>query len=221
MDWLNYHHLHYFWVVAREGSVTKACDILHLSQPTISGQIRELEKAMKAPLFAKSGRGLALTETGQAVFRYADHIAPAATPIPTAMSKSDRNDRDMIEARLFRCDGEIEFVRGAGLHVAGFFGRGIELGREEVLFDTLLVEWPRHALGGWDALERVNPHGFATDADFTFVRAVFDVQFDRGNPRSFIEDDLAAGERVSVQGDFAFDIGGRFAVRFGAATDRE
>jgi len=100
MDWLNYHHLHYFWVVAREGSVTKACDILHLSQPTISGQIRELEKAMKAPLFAKSGRGLALTETGQAVFRYADQIAPAATPIPTAMSKSDRNDRDTIEARL-------------------------------------------------------------------------------------------------------------------------
>ena len=74
MEWLNYHHLHYFWVVAREGSVTKACDILFLSQPTVSGQIRELEKAMKAPLFAKSGRGLVLTETGQAVFRYADDI---------------------------------------------------------------------------------------------------------------------------------------------------
>jgi len=74
MDWLNYHHLHYFWVVAREGSVTKACDILHLSQPTISGQIRDLERAMKVPLFTKSGRGLALTETGQAVFRYADDI---------------------------------------------------------------------------------------------------------------------------------------------------
>lgn len=74
MDWLNYHHLHYFWVVAREGSVTAACDVLHLSQPTISGQVRELEKAMKAPLFEKSGRGLALTETGRAVFRYADDI---------------------------------------------------------------------------------------------------------------------------------------------------
>jgi len=74
MDWLNYHHLHYFWVVAREGSVTRACEILHLSQPTISGQIRELERAMKAPLFAKSGRGLTLTETGRAVFRYADDI---------------------------------------------------------------------------------------------------------------------------------------------------
>ena len=74
MNWLNYHHLHYFWVVAREGSVTKACEILHLTQPTISGQLRELEKAMKGPLFEKSGRGLALTETGRAVFRYADDI---------------------------------------------------------------------------------------------------------------------------------------------------
>lgn len=74
MDWLNYHHLHYFWVVAREGSVTQACEALHLSQPTISGQIRELERAMKARLFVKSGRGLTLTETGQAVFRYADDI---------------------------------------------------------------------------------------------------------------------------------------------------
>ena len=74
MNWLNYHHLHYFWVVAREGSVTRACEVLHLSQPTISGQIRELERAIKAPLFAKSGRGLVLTETGQAVYRYADEI---------------------------------------------------------------------------------------------------------------------------------------------------
>jgi len=74
MDWLNYHHLHYFWVVAREGSVTRASELLHLSQPTVSGQIRDLEKALKAPLFSKSGRGLALTETGQVVFRYADDI---------------------------------------------------------------------------------------------------------------------------------------------------
>jgi LysR family transcriptional activator of nhaA len=74
LDWLNYHHLHYFWMVAREGSVTRACELLHLSQPTVSGQIRDLERAMKTPLFMKSGRGLALTETGRAVFRYADDI---------------------------------------------------------------------------------------------------------------------------------------------------
>lgn len=74
MDWLNYHHLYYFWTVAREGSVTRACEVLHVSQPTVSGQIRELERALKAPLFAKAGRGLALTDTGRAVFRYAEEI---------------------------------------------------------------------------------------------------------------------------------------------------
>ena len=74
MEWLNYHHLMYFWVVAREGSVAKACKKLHLAQPTISGQIRELEKSLKASLFSKSGRNLVLTDTGQTVYRYADEI---------------------------------------------------------------------------------------------------------------------------------------------------
>ena len=72
MEWLNYHHLMYFWVVAREGSVAKACKKLHLAQPTISGQIRALEKSLKASLFAKSGRNLVLTETGRTVYQYAD-----------------------------------------------------------------------------------------------------------------------------------------------------
>jgi LysR family transcriptional activator of nhaA len=74
MDWLNYHHLYYFWVVAREGSVSAACDILGVSQSTVSTQLQELGKAMKAPLFAKSGRGLRLTETGRAVLPYAEEI---------------------------------------------------------------------------------------------------------------------------------------------------
>lgn len=74
MDWLNYHHLLYFWVVAREGSVAAACQALNLAQPTISGQIRELEKSLKTALFQRSGRRLVLTEAGRTVFRYADEI---------------------------------------------------------------------------------------------------------------------------------------------------
>ena len=74
MDWLNYHHLLYFWTVAREGSIARACQRLHLTQPTVSGQIRLLEKAVKAKLFERSGRGLALTDTGRLVYRYADEI---------------------------------------------------------------------------------------------------------------------------------------------------
>src|SRR3712207_1740472 len=74
MAWLNYHHLLYFWTVARTGSVTRACEELHLSQPAISAQIRTLERSLGERLFAKSGRTLVLTEVGQLVYRYADEI---------------------------------------------------------------------------------------------------------------------------------------------------
>ena len=74
MDWLNYHHLLYFWTVAREGSITRACDQLHLAQPTISGQLKKLEQAFGEKLFERVGRELSLTETGQLVYKYADEI---------------------------------------------------------------------------------------------------------------------------------------------------
>lgn len=74
MDWLNYHHLLYFWVVAREGSIVRACDQLHLAQPTVSAQLRRLEKAIGAPLFARTGRAWQLTDTGRTVYRYAEEI---------------------------------------------------------------------------------------------------------------------------------------------------
>ncbi len=74
MEWLNYHHLLYFWVVAREGSIARACQELRLAQPTISGQIRALEESLGEKLFTRSGRRLILTETGRLVFQYADEI---------------------------------------------------------------------------------------------------------------------------------------------------
>ncbi|HWR50584.1 MAG TPA: transcriptional activator NhaR [Bryobacteraceae bacterium] len=74
MEWLNYHHLLYFWTVAREGSIARACEKLRLAQPTISGQLRALEESIEAKLFARAGRGLKLTDTGQLVYRYADEI---------------------------------------------------------------------------------------------------------------------------------------------------
>jgi LysR family transcriptional activator of nhaA len=74
MPSLKYHQLYYFWTVAREGSIARATRKLHLTQPTISGQLRELERTMGERLFAKSGRNLVLTEMGHTVFRYADEI---------------------------------------------------------------------------------------------------------------------------------------------------
>lgn len=74
MDWLNYHHLRYFWVVAREGSLKKAAARLHVSQPSISGQIRELEEMLGERLFRRTGRTNSLTDAGQIALRYADEI---------------------------------------------------------------------------------------------------------------------------------------------------
>lgn len=86
MNWLNYHHLLYFWTAAREGSITKACHVLHLTQPTVSGQIHELERSLKAKLFERSGRSIKLTESGQLVYRYADEIFALGSELQDAMA---------------------------------------------------------------------------------------------------------------------------------------
>jgi len=74
MEWLNYHHLLYFWTVAKEGSIVRASDKLSLTQATISAQIRSFEESLGEKLFTRVGRRLILTETGRLAFRYADEI---------------------------------------------------------------------------------------------------------------------------------------------------
>jgi LysR family transcriptional regulator, transcriptional activator of nhaA len=74
MEWLNYHHLRYFWTVAKEGSLAAAATKLHVSQPSISEQIRELEDALGEKLFRREGRGNKLTDAGRVVFGYANEI---------------------------------------------------------------------------------------------------------------------------------------------------
>lgn len=74
MEWLNYHHLLYFWTVAREGGLAPAGKVLRLSQSAISGQIRQLEGNLGKELFERRGRKLEMTDTGRMVFRYAEQI---------------------------------------------------------------------------------------------------------------------------------------------------
>lgn len=74
MEWLNYHHLYYFWTVAKEGTIARACEKLRLAQPTISGQLRQFEDSLGEKLFSRSGRRLVLTESGHVVYRYAEEI---------------------------------------------------------------------------------------------------------------------------------------------------
>ena len=74
MEWLNYHHLRYFWTVAKEGSLARAAEKLHVSPPSISEQMRELEAALGEKLFQREGRQNKLTDAGQMVLGYSEEI---------------------------------------------------------------------------------------------------------------------------------------------------
>ena len=92
MDWLNYRHLYYLWLVAREGSIARAAEQLHLAHPTISKQLHQLESSFGAKLFDRVGRNLVLTEFGQTVFRYAEEIFSVGRELQDAVQgrPSDR-----------------------------------------------------------------------------------------------------------------------------------
>jgi LysR family transcriptional activator of nhaA len=74
VETLNHHHLFHFWTVVREGGVTRASEKLNVSQPTISGQLRDLEEALGEKLLSRSGRTVALTDIGRTVYRYVDQM---------------------------------------------------------------------------------------------------------------------------------------------------
>jgi len=74
MRQLNYHHLYYFWMVAKEGHLTRAAQLLHVSQSALSSQIRQLQDQLGHELFARDGRSLRLTEVGHLVLEYAESI---------------------------------------------------------------------------------------------------------------------------------------------------
>jgi LysR family transcriptional activator of nhaA len=73
-QWLNYHHLYYFWVIASEGSIARAATRLRLGQPTLSTQLKHLEDSVGRPLFDRRNRRLVLTDAGQIALQYASEI---------------------------------------------------------------------------------------------------------------------------------------------------
>jgi LysR family transcriptional regulator, transcriptional activator of nhaA len=90
MKWLNYNHLHYFWMVAREGSMVRAAEELMVSQPTISAQLKDLESALGHRLFERVGRGLALTDAGRVAFSYANEIFSLGQEMANALEHQPR-----------------------------------------------------------------------------------------------------------------------------------
>jgi LysR family transcriptional activator of nhaA len=84
---LNYHHLYYFWRVARNGNLTSTANTLHVSQSALSAQIKQLEDTMDVTLFLRQGRKLTLTEAGQRTLMYADDIFSKGEELETLLRK--------------------------------------------------------------------------------------------------------------------------------------
>ena len=101
MEWLNYHHLRYFWTVANLGSLRKASEKLRVSQPSISAQLRSLQQALGEKLFQRRGRNLVLTEMGQLVHGYAEAIFSLGRKC-SAASKASGEPADAVECRHHR-----------------------------------------------------------------------------------------------------------------------
>lgn len=141
VDDLNYHHLRYFWAVAREGHLTRVAERLRVSQSALSAQIRQLEEHLGTPLFERVGRRLVLTETGKLVLAHADVIFGTGRELMATVREGRREDalRVGAVATLSRNFQE-SFVRP----LLGMEGARLRL--TSGAFDDLLERLCRHDL---------------------------------------------------------------------------
>ena len=179
MEWLNYHHLLYFWAVARYGSVVRASAELKLAQPTISGQVRRLEDVLAVKLFDRVGRRLVLTETGRTVFRYADEIfsigqellgtlkgRPSTRPLRLTVGVADVLPKVLVQRLLepaFHIDKPIQLICREDRVVEDFLG---QLAGQEV--DMVLADRP---LGPGHQRARLQPSPWRVRDDLHGERA--------------------------------------------------
>lgn len=156
---INYKHLHYFWMVAKEKSIVKASAQLHLTPQTISGQLSCLEETMGVALFERIGRHLELTDAGRLVFSYADEIFSLGSELQNALRQ-----RPKISSLAFKVginDGVPKSIAYRLLEPALHLQDAIHLHCFENDLDTLLTDLLLHKL---DLVISDNP--VASDLDF-------------------------------------------------------
>lgn len=156
---LNYHHLRYFWLVAREGSLTRCARKLRVSPSALSAQIRQLEEQLGAALFARENRSLVLTESGRLALAHANDIFTAGDELLSLFREGKSKEATLTigaEATLSRNFQE-SFVKPL-LQDSNVRLRLIAAGRDELLshlknhaLDLVLTnrQAPREAGGPW------------------------------------------------------------------------
>lgn len=111
---LNFNHLHYFWAVAHEGSLTRAAERLNLSQSAVSVQIQKLERQIGHPLFDRLGKRLVLTEAGQIALDYADTVFKAGDELISTLRGRPLASRQILRVGALTTlsrNFQLEFLR--------------------------------------------------------------------------------------------------------------
>ncbi|TCS39667.1 LysR family transcriptional activator of nhaA [Paucimonas lemoignei] len=141
---LNYRHLYFFWVVAKEGSITQAAERLGLAIQTISTQLGLLEQSLGKSLFAPQGRRLVLTEAGRLALRYADQIFLLGEQLQEALSDSEIGRTMRLTVGL--SDSLPKLIASRVLQAALRLPEKIKLVCYEDRFETLLGDLSVHKL---------------------------------------------------------------------------
>ena len=141
---LNYKHLHYFWVVAQEGSITRAAERLGLAVQTISGQLSLLERQLGKALFNSQGRGLVLSEAGRVALGYADQIFQLGDALVDAVQAS--GSESTLRLRTGISDGIPKLLAYRLLSSVTSMPVDVRLICDEGEFETLLGELALHRL---------------------------------------------------------------------------
>jgi LysR family transcriptional activator of nhaA len=141
---LNFKHLHYFWVVAHEGSITRAAERLGVAVQTISGQLSLLEKQLGKALFNSQGRGLVLSESGRVALGYADQIFQLGEALTEAVANSGSESTLRLRAGI--SDGIPKLLAYRLLSTVTGMPVDIRLICDEGEFETLLADLALHRL---------------------------------------------------------------------------
>lgn len=142
---MNYKHLHYFMQVAKSGSIMRASEQLHLTPQTLSGQISQLEDKLGTALFAKSGRGLVLTDAGQLALGYAEEIFALGGQLEGAVRHASSGVRPQ-EFRVGVADAVPKAIAYRLIQPATVLGESSQIICREWKLDSLLAELALHKL---------------------------------------------------------------------------
>lgn len=185
---LNYHHLYYFWRVAKNGNLTQTATELHISQSALSSQIKQLEDTMNIALFLRQGRKLLLTEAGQRTLIYAEDIFSKGEELETLLTKG----MDFAEQKI-----RIGVLSTMSRNFIESFIAPLQ-GRDD-------VQYSLHARGQVNLLNELANHQF--DLALTNIEV-------RGNDEKLWQCRLIARQEVAVIGPPEIDIDKKFSDKY-------